>query len=56
MPAYMRVYVFGNPCLDTSPLNHSPQLEEEFHRCKRPVWVSWRMDETYTYKGEWKFC
>jgi hypothetical protein len=21
-------------------------LEEAFHRRKRPVWVSWRMDET----------
>jgi transposase-like protein len=26
---------------------YSPPLEEEFHRRKRPVWVSWRMDETY---------
>jgi putative transposase len=25
----------------------SPQLEETFHRRKRPVWVSWRLDETY---------
>jgi transposase-like protein len=25
----------------------SPQLEEVFHRHKRPVWVSWRLDETY---------
>jgi hypothetical protein len=22
-------------------------IEEAFHRRKRPVWVSWRMDETY---------
>jgi putative transposase len=27
-------------------IKYSPQLEEEFHRRKRPVWVSWRMDET----------
>ena len=26
----------------------SPQLEEAFHRRKRAVWVSWRMDETYS--------
>jgi transposase-like protein len=23
------------------------KLEEALHRRKRPVWVSWRMDETY---------
>src|SRR3989442_14175333 len=28
-------------------IKHSPQLEEDFHRRKRPVWISWRMDETY---------
>jgi transposase-like protein len=34
----------------------SPLLEEAFHRRKRPVWVSWRMDETYIkVKGEWKY-
>jgi putative transposase len=27
----------------------SPQLEEAFHRRKRPVGISWRMDETYRY-------
>src|SRR5947208_14839834 len=32
----------------------SPQLEAAFHRRKRPVWVSWRMDETYIkVKGQW---
>lgn len=37
-------------------IKYSPQLEEEFHRRKRPVWVSWRMDETYIkVKGEWKY-
>ena len=31
-------------------------LEEAFHRRKRPVWVSWRMDETYVkVKGEWRY-
>jgi putative transposase len=27
-------------------IKDSPQLEGAFHRRKRPVWVSWRMDET----------
>ena len=35
-------------------IKYSPQLEEAFHRRKRPVWVSWRMDETYIkIKGQW---
>jgi putative transposase len=34
-------------------IKYSPQLAEEFHRRKQPVWVSWRMDETYIkVKGE----
>jgi putative transposase len=37
-------------------IKYSPQLEEAFHRRKRPVWVSWRMDETYIrVKGEWQY-
>jgi putative transposase len=37
-------------------IKYSPQLEEEFHRRKRPVWVSWRMDETYSkVKGQWYY-
>jgi transposase-like protein len=28
-------------------IKYSPLLEDAFHRRKRPVWVSWRMDETY---------
>ena len=37
-------------------LKYSPQLEEVFHRRKRPVWRSWRMDETYIrVKGEWRY-
>src|SRR5262245_44628334 len=37
-------------------IKYSPQLEEAFHRRKRPVWISWRMDETYIkVKGEWKY-
>jgi putative transposase len=37
-------------------VKYSPQLEEAFHRRKRPVWMSWRMDETYIkVKGEWRY-
>ena len=37
-------------------IKYSPQLEEECHRRKRQVWVSWRMDETYIkVKGEWRY-
>jgi len=31
-------------------------LEEAFHHRKRPVWLSWRMDETYIkVKGQWYY-
>jgi putative transposase len=37
-------------------IKYSPQLEEAFHHRKRPVWVSWRMDETYIkVKGHWYY-
>jgi putative transposase len=37
-------------------VKYSPQLEEAFHQRKRPVWRSWRMDETYIrVKGEWRY-
>ena len=37
-------------------IKDSLQLEAAFHRRKRPVWVSWRMDETYIrVKGEWRY-
>jgi hypothetical protein len=37
-------------------IKYSPQLEEAFHRRKRPVWTSWRMDETYIkVKGTWRY-
>jgi putative transposase len=37
-------------------IKYSPPLEEAFHRQKRPVWISWRMDETYIrVKGEWRY-
>src|SRR5438046_10745634 len=35
-------------------VKYSTQLEEAFHRRKRPVGVSWRMDETYIKEqGDW---
>jgi putative transposase len=37
-------------------LKYSPQLEAAFHRRKRPVWLSWRMDEAYVkIKGQWYY-
>ncbi|ETX03481.1 MAG: integrase (plasmid) [Candidatus Entotheonella factor] len=37
-------------------VKYSPQLEAEFHRRKRSVWTSWRMDETYLkVKGKWVY-
>jgi transposase-like protein len=37
-------------------VKYSPQLEEAFHCRKRPVWISWRMDETYIkVKGAWRY-
>jgi putative transposase len=37
-------------------IKYSPQLEEAFHRRKRPAGSSWRMDETYIrIKGEWRY-
>ncbi len=37
-------------------LKYAPQLEAAFHRRKRPVWLSWRMDETYIrVKGKWRY-
>src|SRR5437867_9626063 len=35
-------------------VKYSPQLEAAFHRRKRSVWLSWRMDETsIKVKGQW---
>jgi putative transposase len=35
-------------------ITDSLQWEEAFHRRKRPVWRSWRLDETYIrVKGQW---
>jgi transposase-like protein len=37
-------------------VKYSPQLEEAFHRRKRSVWLSWRLDETYIkVKGQWYY-
>jgi putative transposase len=37
-------------------LKYSPQLEAAFHRRKRPVWASWRLDETYIrVRGHWHY-
>src|SRR5499433_2916923 len=37
-------------------IKYSPLLEDAFHRRKRTVWVSWRMDETYIkVKGQWRY-
>lgn len=37
-------------------VKYSPRLEKAFHRRKRPVGHSWRMDETYIrVKGEWRY-
>ena len=37
-------------------IKYSPRLAEAFHRRKRPVWVSWRLDEPYSkVKGQWRF-
>jgi putative transposase len=37
-------------------VEYSPQLEEAFHRRKRPVGHRWRMDETsIRVKGEWRY-
>lgn len=37
-------------------VKYSPLLEEAFHRRKRAVAVSWRMDETYIkIKGQWYY-
>jgi putative transposase len=36
-------------------VQYSPHLEAALHCRKRPVWVSWRMDETYIkVKGAWR--
>jgi transposase-like protein len=37
-------------------VQYRPLLEQALHRRKRPVWVSWRMDETYIkIKGAWYY-
>jgi putative transposase len=37
-------------------LRYSPQPEAAFHCRQQPVWLSWRMDETYIkVKGQWRY-
>src|SRR5919197_4133639 len=37
-------------------VTYRPPLEAAFHHRKRPVYVSWRMDETYIkVKSEWRY-
>jgi len=37
-------------------LKYSPQLEAAFHCRKRPVWMSWRLDETYIrVRRQWHY-
>jgi putative transposase len=37
-------------------LKYSPQFEAAFHRRKRPVWISWWIDETYIrIRGHWRY-
>ena len=37
-------------------VKYSPPLEAAFHRRKRPVYVSWRLDETYIrVRGHWRY-
>jgi putative transposase len=37
-------------------LKYAAQLEATFHRRKRPVWISWRLEETYIrVKGQWRY-
>jgi putative transposase len=37
-------------------VKYSPQLAAAFHRCKRPVYVSRRLDETYIrVRGHWRY-
>jgi putative transposase len=37
-------------------LKYARQLEATFHLRKRPVWISWRLGETYIrVKGQWRY-
>jgi putative transposase len=37
-------------------LKYSPHLEAALNRCKRPMWISWRMNETYIrVRGPWRY-
>ncbi len=37
-------------------IKYSPLREDALHRRQRPIWVSWRMDETsIKVKGQWRY-
>jgi len=45
-----------NATINRWVLKYSPRLEAAFHCRKRPVWLSWRLDETYIrVKGQWTY-
>jgi putative transposase len=51
-----RVVSVDHATINRWVLKYSPQLEAAFHRRKRPVWFSWRMDETYIkINGQWYY-
>jgi putative transposase len=51
----------GGVSVDHTPINrwvlqYTPQIEAAFHRRKRPVWRSWRRDDTSIgVKGQWRY-
>jgi len=51
-----RVVPVDHPTIQRWVVKYSPLLGEAFHRRKRPMCVSWRMDETYIeVKGQWYY-
>jgi putative transposase len=42
--------------INRSVLKYSQHLEAALHRCKRPVRIGWRMNETYIrVRGPWRY-
>jgi transposase-like protein len=55
MMAERGIQVDHSTCI-VGPSNLLPVLEKAFRRHKRPVGLSWRVDETYIkVKGHWKY-
>jgi putative transposase len=51
-----RVVAVDHSTINRWVLKYSPQLEAVFHRRQRPVWMSWRLDETYIrVRGHWRY-